>query len=177
MRGNWVAAKKVALSLHALISTLFPRDRLFLVGFSDYARRIEPEELPGLGWEEVYGTNMQHALLIARRLLGQHRGATRQVLLVTDGEPTAHLEGEEVFFAWPPVPKTFEETLKEVARCTKEGIVINTFMLDRSPFLMKFVEQITKLNRGRAFFTSPDRLGEYVLLDFLESKRTMLAGA
>jgi uncharacterized protein with von Willebrand factor type A (vWA) domain len=177
MRGNWVAAKKVALALHALISTLFPRDRLFLVGFSDYARRLQPEELPGLGWEEVYGTNMQHALLIARRLLGQHRGATRQVLLVTDGEPTAHLEGDEVFFAWPPVPKTFQETEKEVARCTKEGITINTFMLDRSPYLVRFVERITKLNRGRAFFTSAERLGEYVLLDFLESKRSLLAGA
>ncbi|MGH7855729.1 MAG: VWA domain-containing protein, partial [Candidatus Binatia bacterium] len=91
MRGNWVAAKKVALALHALISSQFPRDRLFLIGFSDYARRITPEELPNLGWEEVYGTNMQHALLLARRLLGQHRGASRQILMVTDGEPTAHL--------------------------------------------------------------------------------------
>ncbi len=177
MRGNWVAAKKVALALHALISSQFPRDRLFLVGFSDYARRVQAEELPGLGWEEVYGTNMQHALLIARRLLARHRGASRQILLVTDGEPTAHLEGEEVFFAWPPVPRTFEETLKEVVRCTKEGITINTFMLDRSPYLMGFVERMTTLNRGRAFFTSPDHLGEYVLLDFLESKRTRLRGA
>ncbi len=177
MRGNWVAAKKVALALHALISTQFPRDRLFLVGFSDYARQIQPEELPGLGWEEVYGTNMQHALLIARRLLGEHRGASRQVLLVTDGEPTAHLEGEQVYFSWPPVPKTFEETLKEVARCTKEGITINTFMLDQSPYLMRFVERISQLNQGRAFFTSPENLGEYVLMDFLSSKRSMLEGA
>jgi len=178
MRGNWVAAKKVALALHALISTQFPRDRLFLIGFSDYARRVHPEELPQLGWEEVYGTNMQHALLLARRLLGQHRQASRQVILVTDGEPTAHLEADGTpFFAWPPVPKTFEETLKEVARCTKEGVTINTFMLDRSPYLMRFVERLTQLNRGRAFFTSPEHLGEYVLLDFLESKRTLLQGA
>ena len=82
-----------------------------------------------------------------------------------------------VFFAWPPVPQTFDETLKEVARCTKEGITINTFMLDRSPYLMRFVERITQLNSGRAFFTSPEHLGEYVLLDFLESKRTKLRGA
>jgi uncharacterized protein with von Willebrand factor type A (vWA) domain len=178
MRGNWVAAKKVALALHALITSQFPRDQLFLVGFSDYARRVQPDELPGLGWEEVYGTNMQHALMIARRLLAQHKQASRQVLLVTDGEPTAHLEPDgDVFFAWPPVPKTFEETLKEVARCTREGIMINTFMLDRSPYLMRFVEKITTLNRGRAFFTSPEHLGEYVLLDFLESKRTLLQGA
>jgi uncharacterized protein with von Willebrand factor type A (vWA) domain len=178
MRGNWVAAKKVALALHALISTQFPRDRLFLIGFSDYARRIQPEELPNLGWEEVYGTNMQHALLLARRLLGQHRGASRQVLMVTDGEPTAHLlPNGEVLFNWPPIPQTFEETLKEVARCSKDGIVINTFMLDRSPYLMRFIERMTALNQGRAFFTSPEHLGEYVLLDFLESKKAMLRGA
>ena len=178
MRGNWVAAKKVALALHALISTQFPRDRLFLIGFSDYARRIQPEELPNLGWEEVYGTNMQHALLLARRLLGQHRGASRQVLMVTDGEPTAHLlPNGEVLFNWPPIPQTFEETLKEVSRCSKDGIVINTFMLDRSPYLMRFIERMTALNQGRAFFTSPEHLGEYVLLDFLESKKAMLRGA
>jgi uncharacterized protein with von Willebrand factor type A (vWA) domain len=178
MRGNWVAAKKVALALHALISTQFPRDRLFLIGFSDYARRVQPEELPNLGWEEVYGTNMQHALLLARRLLGQHRGASRQILMVTDGEPTAHLlPNGEVLFNWPPIPQTFEETLKEVSRCSKDGITINTFMLDRSPYLMRFIERMTQLNQGRAFFTSPERLGEYVLLDFLESKRAMLRGA
>jgi uncharacterized protein with von Willebrand factor type A (vWA) domain len=178
MRGNWVAAKKVALALHALISTQFPRDRLFLIGFSDYARRVQPEELPNLGWEEVYGTNMQHALLLARRLLGQHRGASRQILMVTDGEPTAHLlPNGEVLFNWPPIPQTFEETLKEVSRCSKDGIVINTFMLDRSPYLMRFIERMTQLNQGRAFFTSPEHLGEYVLLDFLESKRAMLRGA
>jgi uncharacterized protein with von Willebrand factor type A (vWA) domain len=178
MRGNWVAAKKVALALHALISTQFPRDRLFLIGFSDYARRIQPEELPNLGWEEVYGTNMQHALLLARRLLGQHRGASRQILMVTDGEPTAHLlPNGEVLFNWPPIPQTFEETLKEVSRCSKDGIVINTFMLDRSPYLMRFIERMTALNQGRAFFTSPEHLGEYVLLDFLESKKAMLRGA
>jgi uncharacterized protein with von Willebrand factor type A (vWA) domain len=178
MRGNWVAAKKVALALHALISTQFPRDRLFLVGFSDYARRIQPEELPNLGWEEVYGTNMQHALLLARRLLGRHRGASRQILMVTDGEPTAHLlPNGEVLFNWPPIPQTFEETLKEVARCSKDGIVINTFMLDRSPYLMRFIERMTQLNGGRAFFTSAEHLGEYVLLDFLESKKSMLRGA
>jgi len=178
MRGNWVAAKKVALALHALISSQFPRDRLFLIGFSDYARRVQPEELPNLGWEEVYGTNMQHALLLARRLLGRHRGASRQILMVTDGEPTAHLlPNGEVLFNWPPIPQTFEETLKEVARCSKDGIVINTFMLDRSPYLMRFIERMTALNRGRAFFTSPETLGEYVLLDFLESKRAMLQGA
>jgi uncharacterized protein with von Willebrand factor type A (vWA) domain len=178
MRGNWVAAKKVALALHALISTQFPRDRLFLIGFSDYARRVQPEELPNLGWEEVYGTNMQHALLLARRLLGQHRGASRQILMVTDGEPTAHLlPNGEVLFNWPPIPQTFEETLKEVARCSKDGIVINTFMLDRSPYLMRFIERMTALNQGRAFFTSAESLGEYVLLDFLESKRAMLRGA
>ena len=98
--------------------------------------------------------------------------------MVTDGEPTAHLlPNGEALFNWPPIPQTFEETLKEVARCSKDGIVINTFMLDRSPYLMRFIERMTALNQGRAFFTSAESLGEYVLLDFLESKRAMLRGA
>ncbi|HVE91185.1 MAG TPA: VWA domain-containing protein, partial [Actinomycetota bacterium] len=177
MRGNWVAAKKVALALHALISTMFPSDMLYVVGFSDYARRVHPEELPGLGWEEVYGTNLQHALLLARRQLSRHRQASRQIICVTDGEPTAHLEGSDARFHWPALPKTISETLKEVVNCTREGIVINTFMLDRSPDLLDFVQQMTALNKGRAFLTSPEHLGEYVLLDFLESKRSLLRGA
>jgi len=171
MRDNFLAAKKVAIALHTLITTRFPRDFLGLVGFSEVAREIRPEQLPEVSWDFVYGTNMQHGLLLARRMLA-HRQGTKQIIMVTDGEPTAHIvpggeHGYEVCFNYPPVPETLRATLAEVGRCTRAGITINTFVLDATRSLRGFVEQMTRLNRGRAFFTTPDRLGDYVLVDFL----------
>jgi uncharacterized protein with von Willebrand factor type A (vWA) domain len=177
MRDNFLAAKKVAIALHTLISTRFPRDFLGLVGFSEVAREIRAEDLPEVSWDFVYGTNMQHGLLLARKMLA-HRAGTKQVIMITDGEPTAHLvpapdgDGYEVSFSYPPVPETVRATLAEVARCTRAGITINTFMLDANRSLQGFVEQMTKLNRGRAFFTTPETLGDYVLVDFLEHKKS-----
>jgi len=177
MRDNFLAAKKVAIALHTLISTSFPRDFLGMVGFSEVAREIKPEDLPEVSWDFVYGTNMQHGLLLARKMLA-HRSGTKQIIMITDGEPTAHLvpdrsgDGYEVFFNYPPVPETVRATLAEVLRCTRAGITINTFMLDANRSLQGFVEQMTKLNRGRAFFTTPETLGDYVLVDFLEHRRT-----
>ena len=170
MRDNFLAAKKVAMALHALITSQFPRDYFGLVSFGRVAREVKPELLPEMSWDFEWGTNMQHALLLARRLLARQSG-TKQVIMVTDGEPTAHIEGGEAYFQYPPSPVTIEETLKEVMRCTREGIRINTFMLDESYYLRSFVERMMKMNRGRAFFTSPDTLGDYVLVDFLEHRR------
>ena len=96
LRGH-VPAKRMALALHALIEGRYPTDTLYLIGFSDYAQRMEPRDLTSAGWELVYGTNMQHAFNLAGRLLSRHPRAARQVIMVTDGEPTAHLEDEEVF--------------------------------------------------------------------------------
>ena len=172
MRDNFLAAKKVAMALHSLITTRFPRDDFSIVGFSEVAREIKHQDLPEASWDFVYGTNMQHAFLLSRRILARARSINKQIIVVTDGEPTAHIENGEVFFAYPPVYRTLEETMKEVARCTKEDIRINTFMLDESFHLRRFVEQMTRLNRGRAFFTTPDSLGDYVLVDFIESKTT-----
>lgn len=173
LRDNFLAAKKVALAMQSLISGRFPRDYLGIVGFSERAREIRPEELPAVSWDYVYGTNMQHALLLARRLLARHHG-TRQIVMITDGEPTAHLlEDGEVFFNYPPVPATVEATLQEVLRCSREGIRINTFALDATGHLRNFIEKITQLNRGRAFFTTPDTLGDYVLVDFIENRRQL----
>jgi uncharacterized protein with von Willebrand factor type A (vWA) domain len=178
MRDNFLAAKKVAIALHTLISTRFPRDFLGLVGFSEVAREIRAEDLPEVSWDFVYGTNMQHGLLLARRMLA-HKPGTKQVIMITDGEPTAHLvpardgDGFEVSFSYPPVPETVRATLAEVVRCTRAGITINTFMLDANRSLQGFVEQMTRLNQGRAFFTTPETLGDYVLVDFLEHKRSM----
>jgi uncharacterized protein with von Willebrand factor type A (vWA) domain len=174
MRDNFLAAKKVAMALHSLISTQFPRDYLGLVGFSEVAREIRPQDLPEVSWDFVYGTNMQHGFQISRRLLGRQTG-TKQIIMITDGEPTAHFEPgmPEPFFNYPPVRETVDATLREVVRCTRDGIRINTFMLDPNGHLRTFVEKLTRLNKGRAFFTSPDTLGDYVLVDFIEQKREM----
>jgi uncharacterized protein with von Willebrand factor type A (vWA) domain len=170
MRDNFLSAKKVAMALHALITSQFPRDYFGLVSFGRVAREVAPERLPEMSWDFEWGTNMQHALLLARRMLSRQIG-TKQVIMVTDGEPTAHIEGGEAYFQYPPSPVTIEETLKEVMRCTREGIRINTFMLDETFYLRSFVERMMKVNKGRAFFTTPDSLGDYVLVDFLEQRR------
>jgi uncharacterized protein with von Willebrand factor type A (vWA) domain len=176
MRDNFLAAKKVAMALHSLISTQYPRDYLGIVGFSEVARELKAQQLPEVSWDFVYGTNMQHAFLLARRMLARQSG-TKQIIMITDGEPTAHLlPGGEVFFNYPPVHETVEATLTEVARCTRDGIKINTFMLDATGYLKEFVEKLTRLNRGRAFFTTPETLGDYVLVDFIEQKRAQSSG-
>jgi uncharacterized protein with von Willebrand factor type A (vWA) domain len=132
---------------------------------------IKPEDLPEVSWDFVYGTNMQHGFVLARKMLA-HETGTRQIIMITDGEPTAHITSSgDVFFNYPPVPETIDATLTEVARCTRAGIRINTFMLDASGYLQHFIEQLTKLNKGRAFFTTPDTLGDFVLVDFLEQRR------
>ena len=170
--GYYLPAKKVAMALSALIRGQFPRDALYVVGFSLYAREYQVDRLPGLSWAEWnVGTNMHAGFALARRLLARHKGGNRQILMVTDGEPTAHLEGGVADFSYPPSRRTIEETLKEVQRCTREGITINTFMLERSPWLTGFVEEMARINRGRAFFSAPERLGEYVLVDFVTSRR------
>jgi uncharacterized protein with von Willebrand factor type A (vWA) domain len=170
MRDNFLPAKKVAMALHSLITTQFPRDYFGLVAFGRVAREVKPELLPEMSWDFEWGTNMHHALLLARRQLNRQSG-TKQIIMVTDGEPTAHIEHGEPYFQYPPSPITIEETLKEVMRCTRDGIRINTFMLDESYYLRSFVEQMMRVNGGRAFFTNADSLGDYVLVDFLDHRR------
>ncbi|MGZ4707512.1 MAG: hypothetical protein ACXWBN_02075 [Acidimicrobiales bacterium] len=176
MRDNFLPAKKVTMALHSLISSQYPRDYLGIVGFSETARELKPEQLPEVSWDFVYGTNMQHAFQISRRLLSRQIG-TKQIIMITDGEPTAHItERGDVFFNYPPVRETVDATLREVNRCTRDGIRINTFMLDPTQHLRQFIEKLTELNRGRAFFTTPETLGDYVLVDFIEQKRKLLRG-
>jgi len=176
MRDNFLPAKKVAMALHALISSQFPRDYLGLVGFSETARTLTAAQLPEVSWDFVYGTNMQHGFVLARQLLARQSG-NKQIIMITDGEPTAHITpGGDVFFNYPPVRETVEATLREVVRCTRDGIRINTFMLDATSSLTAFIERLTEINRGRAFFTTPETLGDYVLVDFIEHKRRMARG-
>ncbi|MGD1035110.1 MAG: VWA domain-containing protein [Candidatus Dormibacteria bacterium] len=171
LRGYFYAAKKVALALDSLIRSQYPRDSLTVVGFSDLAREIPSRAISQLSVNEyVYGTNLQHALMLARRILGRTHAENKQVIIVSDGEPTAHIENGRPVFSYPPLPETFAKTLTEVRRCTLENIVINTFMLESNHQLVRFVNQMTRLNRGRAFFISPDRLGDYVLVDYVRSR-------
>jgi uncharacterized protein with von Willebrand factor type A (vWA) domain len=173
MRGNFVAAKKMTMALHALISGRFPSDYLGIVGFARAAREIPFRELPEVSWDYDWGTNIQHGLVVAQKLLAHQRG-TKQVIMVTDGEPTAHwpVGAAEPVFGYPPTQETVDATLVEVARCTRNAIRINTFALDATGHLRRFIEQMTRLNRGKAFYTTPSTLGDYVLLDFLETKTT-----
>ena len=174
--GYFLPAKKVALALTSLIRGQFPRDSLYILGFSLYARQFKAEDLPKLAWTEWnIGTNMHHGFQLSRQLLGRQKGGNKQVIMITDGEPTAHMEGLEADFSYPPTRRTFEETLKEVQRCTREGITINTFMLEQSRMLTAFIEQLTRINKGRAFFASPERLGEYILVDYVRNKRRSIA--
>ncbi|MEO5986616.1 MAG: VWA domain-containing protein [Candidatus Limnocylindria bacterium] len=176
LRGCSSAAKKVAMALHTLIHTRYPRDRLFVVGFAYYARQLKPESIPTLSpYEFEYGTNLQHALIIARQLLGRSTGGNKEIVVITDGEPTAHIEAGQVEFAYPPTLRTVQSTLREVGRCTREGIVINTFMLERSRYLSEFVDLMSRINRGRAFYVEPEHLGEYVLVDYVNKKTKRVA--
>ena len=174
MRDNFLPAKKVAMALHALISGQFPQDYLGLVGFSKVAHVLTAEQLPEVSWDYDYGTNMQHGFQLARQLLARQSG-TKQIIMITDGEPTAHYEPGMAapYFNYPPVQETIDATVREVIRCTKEDIRINTFMLDATSYLKNFIEKITKMNGGRAFFTTPETLGDYVLVDFVEHKRAL----
>ena len=174
MRNNFLPAKKVAMALHSLISSQYPRDYLGLVSFSEVAREFRPEKLPEVSWDYVYGTNMQHGFMLARRMLNRQTG-TKQIIMITDGEPTAHITPSgRPFFSYPPTRETVELTLAEVGRCTRDGIRINTFMLDATSYLTNFVERITEMNGGRAFFTTNENLGDYVLVDFVEHKRSLV---
>ena len=173
---NFQAAKKVTLALMALIRSQYPRDTLHIVGFSDYAREIKEEDLAKVSWNAwVSGTNLHHALMLSRKMLSREKGGTRQILVITDGEPTAHLEGDRAFFSYPPSYRTEQETLKEVRRCTQEDILINTFMLENNYQLVNFVDRMTRINRGRAFYTSSSNLSEFVLVDYLTNRRKRVA--
>ncbi len=176
MRDNFLPAKKVAMALHSLITSQFPRDFMGIVGFSEVARELTADQLPEVSWDFVYGTNMQHGFALSRKMLARQSG-TKQIIMITDGEPTAHiLPNGEPFFSYPPVQETVDATLQEVQRCTRDGIRINTFMLDANSYLQHFIERLTEMNKGRAFFTTPENLGDYVLVDFIEQKKQMMRG-
>ncbi|HJQ03334.1 MAG TPA: VWA domain-containing protein [Jatrophihabitans sp.] len=171
LRGTWGEAKTTALALHSLVSTKFPQDAIEIIGFSDYARVMTPRDLVNHDWERVYGTNLQHALMLARRHLDRHRDAEPVILVITDGEPTAHLAADGFSdFCWPPSVETITATIAEVDRCTRRGAIINIFMLDNEHRLVEFMQEVGRRNGGRVFLPRAGTLGEYVVSDYLKSR-------
>jgi uncharacterized protein with von Willebrand factor type A (vWA) domain len=172
LRGAWGEAKTTAMALHALVTTQYPQDAIQIIGFSDYARVLKPRALVDHDWDRVQGTNLQHALMLARRHLDKHRSAEPVIMVITDGEPTAHLAADGFAdFAWPPTRETIAATLAEVERCTRRGATINVFMLDDEPRLVSFMQELARRNGGRLFMPKRGRLGEYVVSDYLRSRR------
>ncbi|MEV0230025.1 hypothetical protein [Nonomuraea sp. NPDC050786] len=172
LRGTWAAAKQTALALQALVASKFPQDAVQIIGFSNYARVLQPDELAGLDWDMVQGTNLHHALLIAGRHLDRHPDFEPVVLVVTDGEPTAHLmRNGRSAFEWPPSHETLELTLAEVDKMTRRRATLNIFMLAADDRLKEFVDEVARRNGGRVFSPSAERLGEYVVSDFLRLRR------
>ncbi len=169
------AAKKVAVALESLIRSQFPRDNLHIVGFSYLAREYKSEELVEMSrLDNETGTNMAHGLMLARQLLGRHHGVNKQVILITDGGPTYWYEDGEWHFGYPPNPFAEQQTLLEAQRCTREGITINTFMLGDDHWMIAFVNQLAEINHGRTFYADKNNLGEYLLVDYLNSKRKII---
>jgi uncharacterized protein with von Willebrand factor type A (vWA) domain len=179
------AGKKVALALHRLIETKYPQDTLHLVAFRSNAKLIKAEDLPSivsLTYFMEHGTDIKEALRFARQLLGSNRAANRQIILITDGEPTAATldRGGRLHSGWGSAllhGRIVHETLKEVKRCTQSGIKINTFMLGSDFYRQGFIDQLSRLNTGRVFYTSPDQMGNYIVVDYITNKRKRLGRA
>ena len=175
--GRWPAAKQVAIAMDFLIRTRFPRDQFFVVGFYTRARELRVNELPELCWNmEDPFTNLQDGLRVAQRLIERYPSTNTQVIVITDGQPTAYFVEDELRVEWPSgyggtSPRAIHETLREVRRVTKKGITINTFMLDDSVELVRFVEAMTRINKGRAFYSAPGSLGQYIMVDYMSRKR------
>ncbi len=172
------AAKKVAVALESLIRSQFPRDNLYIVGFSFIAREYKADELVEMGrFDNSTGTNMAHGLMLSRQLLARHRGVNKQIIMITDGGPTVWYEESQGGwqFDYPPNPWAEKQALLEAQRCTRENITINTFMLEDDRWMVAFVNQMAEINHGRTFYADKNNLGEYLLVDYLNSKKKVVS--
>ncbi len=175
MGGNFEAAKIVSIALNSLITDKFPKDSLYLLGFSAVARRMTPEELTYISWDDFTPyTNMQLGFILARKLLEKDRSANKQIIMISDGQPTAHVENGQIVFQLPTTQRCIDVTLREVNNCTRAGIVINTFMLPSRDIFNTFVDRMSRLNHGRVFFTEPGDLGKYIIVDYINNKKTRI---
>jgi uncharacterized protein with von Willebrand factor type A (vWA) domain len=175
--GRFAAAKKVAMAMESLVRARYPRDYFAIVGFFTRAVELKLRDLPEASWNmgDPF-TNLQDGLRVAADLLARHPSNNQHIIVITDGQPTAYFLRGRLYCEWPLSfggisMRAAQETLKEVERVTRRGITINTFMLDDSPSLRAFVERMTRINKGRALYTRPDRLGEYLLVDYMAKKR------
>ncbi len=168
---TWRDAKTMALALHALASTAYPLDALQIIAFANVARVVHPHELPNLEASYVQGTNLHHALLLAGQFLDRHPGTQRIVMVVTDGEPTAHLlPSGEGWFTWPPSQETIDETVAQVDRMTRRRVPVSWFRLGDDPGLARFLDGMARRNGGRVLAVNADRLGDYVVTDYVRSR-------
>jgi uncharacterized protein with von Willebrand factor type A (vWA) domain len=164
--------KQTALALTHLVQTRYRQDSLQIIGFDRTARRLDPVQLADVEPEWVQGTNLQHALMLAGRHLRRHPDAEPVVLVVTDGEPTAHVTADgHPFFSWPPLPETVRATVRQVDELSRYGAGINFFMLGNDPGLERFVDAVARRAGGRVFTPDLSRLGEYVVADYLRTRR------
>jgi uncharacterized protein with von Willebrand factor type A (vWA) domain len=170
--GRWGPMKQTALALSHLVATKFPQDALQIIGFGRYAMRLSQGELAAVEPDYVQGTNLQHALQLAGRHLRRHSDGDPVVLVVTDGEPTAHLAADgEALFSWPPLPETLRATIAEVDLLTRYGASLNLFMLGEDPGLRRFVDAMARRSGGRVLTPSARDLGRYVVQDYLRARR------
>ena len=171
MNDTWRTAKTTAMALHSLASTQFPLDAMEIIAFANLARRIAPHELPDLDANEIQGTNLQHALMLAGRFLDKHPDAEPVVMVITDGEPTAHLDRNgDWWFSWPPEPETINLTVAQVDAMTKRGVPLTFFRLGDDPRLARFLDDMARRNGGRVLAPEGDRLGDYVVSDYLRRR-------
>jgi uncharacterized protein with von Willebrand factor type A (vWA) domain len=171
MNDTWRTAKTTAMALHSLASTQFPLDAMEIIAFANLARRIAPHELPDLDANEIQGTNLQHALMLAGRFLDKHPDAEPVVMVITDGEPTAHLDRNgEWWFSWPPEPETINLTVAQIDAMTKRGVPLTFFRLGDEPRLARFLDEMARRNGGRVLAPEGDRLGDYVVSDYLRRR-------
>lgn len=172
-QGRWGPMKQTALALSHLVATRFPQDALQIIGFGREAAPLTQQELAAVEPDLRQGTNLQHALRLAGRHLRRHPGAQPVVLVVTDGEPTAHLDPDsgEALFHWPPLAETVAATIREVDRLTRAGATLNLFMLGDDPGLRRFVDAVARRCRGRVFTPDLDDLGEFVVSDYLRARQ------
>ncbi len=178
--GRFAAAKKVALAMECLMRSRYPTDYFGIVGFYTRAQEIRLQELPEVTWNmgDPF-TNLQDGLRLGCRLLSRHPARTQQLIVITDGQPTAYFADGRLYCEWPMSvgglsSRATVETLKEVERVTRRGVVINTFMLDDSPELGAFVQKMTSINKGRAFYTTPEKLGRFLMVDYVGRRTKVL---
>ncbi len=172
---RFTPAKRVALALAHMLKTQFPGDTLRCVLFHDSAEEIRLSDLARIQVGPYY-TNTRDGLILAQRLLAREKKDMRQIIMITDGKPSAlTLDDGQIYknpFGMDPL--VISRTLEEVNRCKRQGIIINTFMLATDYSLVQFVQQVTQICRGKAYFTTPYTLGQYLLMDYMNRKSRMV---